>query len=210
MTIKESIIKRFSRRTTPVELITLMWKNLRNLHAMIYLKSKGVVTGSNIILKGKPAILRFCGSIHIGNNVTIRSHDYGYHSSLYGPTRLMTDTNEDALIEIGDNTRINGASIHATERISIGRNCLIAANVTILDSDGHGLLPAERALVNPVSKPIIIEDNVWIGINAIVLKGVRIGQNSVIGAGSVVTRDVPPNCVVAGNPAQVIRSLDNL
>jgi acetyltransferase-like isoleucine patch superfamily enzyme len=191
-----------------MELLSLVAKNLRVLYWTWYLSAKGVRVGKNLIVKGRPRIMRFSGSIRIGDNVTLRSCDYGYHSSLYGPTRLMTDTSENALIEIGDNTRINGASIHATERISIGRNCLVAANVTILDSDGHGLLPGERTLVNPAPKPVIIEDNVWIGINAIILKGVRIGQNSVIGAGSVVTRDVPPNCVVAGNPAQVIRTLD--
>lgn len=191
-----------------MDFLTFVAKNFRTLYWTWYLGSKGVRVGKNVIVKGRPRILRFSGTIRIGDNVTLRSCDHGYHSSIYGPTRLMTDTREDALIEIGDNTRINGASIHATERITVGRNCLVAANVTILDSDGHGLLPGERALVNPVSKPVIIEDNVWIGINSIILKGVRIGKNSVIGAGSVVARDIPPNCVVAGNPARAIKSLD--
>lgn len=192
-----------------MELLNLVAKNLRLLYWTWYLGSKGVRVGKNVIVKGRPRILRFSGTIRIGDNVTLRSRDYGYHSSLYGPTRIMTDTNENALIEIGDNTRINGASIHATERISIGRNCLVAANVTILDNDGHGLLPCERVLVNPVSKPVIIEDNVWIGINAIILKGVRIGKNSVVGAGSVVTRDIPPDCVAMGNPAQVVKTFED-
>ena len=192
----------------PVELTRLVAKNIRVLYWTQYLRFKGVQVGSNISLKGKPQILRFTGSIRIGNNVAIRSADYGYHSSIYAPTRLMTDTSDHALIEIGDNTRINGASIHAAERIIIGKNCLIAANVTIVDSDGHGLRPDERHLVNPSARPIIIEDNVWIGLNSIILKGVRIGTNSVIGAGSVVSRDVPPNSVVSGNPAQVVKTFD--
>jgi acetyltransferase-like isoleucine patch superfamily enzyme len=192
----------------PVELIRLVLKNIRVLYWTRYLRSKGVQVGRNISLKGKPQILRFTGFIRIGDNVAIRSTDYGYHSSIYAPTRLMTDTAEHALIEIGDNTRINGASIHAAERITIGKNCLIAANVTIVDSDGHGLRPDERHLVNPVSQPVIIEDNVWIGLNSIILKGVRIGANSVIGAGSVVSRDIPPNCVVSGNPAQIVKTFD--
>lgn len=172
----------------------------------MYLKSKGVAVGTNVIIKGKPIILRLTGAIRLGNNVTLLSNSRRYHASIYAPTRLMTDEKENAIIEIGDNTRINGASIHATEKISIGRNCLIAANVTIIDSDGHGLYPVQRNLINPVSQPVIIEDNVWIGINSIILKGVRIGRNSVIGAGSVVTKDIPSNCVAAGNPACVVKT----
>ncbi len=164
--------------------------------------------GKNPVLKGKPVILRFKGSIHIGNNVTLRSDDRGYHASIYAPTRLMTDGKDHTIIEIGDNTRINGASIHATERINIGKNCLIASNVIIIDSDGHGISPFERDLSNPVSSPVIIEDNVWIGMNSIILKGVRIGENSIIGAGSVVTKSIPANCVAAGNPARVVKLLD--
>ena len=192
----------------PAELFRVVAKNIRVLYWTRYLRSKGVQVGKDISLKGKPQILRFTGSIRIGNNVTLRSADYGYHSSIYAPTRLMTDTSDHALIEIGDNTRINGASIHAVERITIGKNCLIAANVTIVDSDGHGLRPDERYLVNPSARPVIIEDNVWIGLNSIILKGVRIGANSVVGAGSVVSRDVPSNCIVSGNPAQVVKTFD--
>lgn len=188
----------------------LLWKNVRDIYFRMYLKSKGVESGNNVILKGRPVICRFTGIIRIGNNVILRSHDYGYHTSIYAPVRLMTDTREDAMIEIGDNTRINGASIHATEKIIIGRNCLIASNATIIDSDGHGIIASERGSVNPVSSPVIIEDNVWIGMNTIILKGVRIGMNSVIGAGSVVTKSIPPDCVAAGNPARIIKNIDNI
>lgn len=194
--------------SNPAEFLRLVIKNVRVLCWARYLRSKGVKVGKNISLKGKPEIERFTGTIWIGDNVALRSHSRGYHSALYGPTRLMTDTRAEATIEIGDNTRINGACIHATERITIGRDCLIAANVTILDSDGHGLLPNERHLANPFSAPVAIEDNVWLGFSAIVLKGVRIGKNSVVAAGSVVAKDVPPNCVVAGNPARVVKTFD--
>lgn len=188
----------------------LIWKNVRDIYFRVYLRSKGVESGNNVILKGRPVICRFSGIIRIGNNVILRSHDYGYHTSIYARVRLMTDTKEDAMIEIGDNTRINGASIHATEKIIIGRNCLIAANSTIIDSDGHGIAMPERGWVNPVSSPVIIEDNVWIGMNSIILKGVRIGKNSVIGAGSVVTKSIPPDCLAAGNPARIIKNIDSI
>jgi len=194
--------------SNPVQFIRLAAKNLRVLCWTGYLMSKGVTVGKNISLKGKPAIERFTGTIRIGDNVTLRSRSRGSHSTLYAPTRLITDTRPDATIEIGDHTRINGACIHATERISIGSHCLIAPNVTILDSDGHGLQPDERRLANPVSAPVVIGNNVWIGISVIVLKGVRIGENSVVAAGSVVVHDVPPNSVVAGNPARVVKILE--
>jgi acetyltransferase-like isoleucine patch superfamily enzyme len=188
--------------------LSLIWKNIRAALWITYLKSRGVTVGSNVILKGKPVILRYSGSITLGDNVTLLSKSKRYHTAIYAPTRLMTDTREDAMIVIGDNTRINGASIHATESIIIGKNCLIAANVTIIDSDGHGIDSSERSLANPLSEPVVIEDNAWIGMNSIILKGVRIGKNSIIGAGSVVTKHVPENCVAAGNPARVLRNME--
>ena len=191
----------------PVQFLQLVWKNLRYLRWKLYLLLKGVTLVGDIIINGKPIISMVKGSIRIGNNVTLRSHDRGHHTSIYAPVRLMTDTTEEALIEIGDNTRINGASVHASEKIIIGKNCLIAANVTIIDSDGHGADIHERSLTNPVSSPVIIGDNVWIGISSIILKGVRIGNNSIIGAGSVVTKDIPSNCVAAGNPVRVVKTL---
>mgnify|MGYP006138619401 CR=1 FL=1 len=140
--------------------------------------------------------------------MTLRSHDHGYHTAMYHPVRLMVDASPQALIQVGDGTRINGASIHATSSITIGRNCLIASNVMILDSDGHGVAVADRERHNPVAAPIVIEDDVWVGANAIVLKGVTLGRGSVVAAGSVVTRDVAPMTLVGGNPARFIKALD--
>jgi acetyltransferase-like isoleucine patch superfamily enzyme len=123
---------------------------------------------------------------------------------------------------VGDFSLLNGAIIMAEERIEIGSHCLISWGVGIADSDFHPLEPAQRRIdaqaLAPFfagrpprpeirTAPVIIRDNVWIGMNAVVLKGVTIGENSVVAAGAVVTRDVPPNVVVAGNPAQVVREL---
>jgi acetyltransferase-like isoleucine patch superfamily enzyme len=93
----------------------------------------------------------------------------------------------------------------------VGRRCLIAANCQIIDGSGHDLSfenVENRINTKGSARPIIIEDDVWIGAQTIVLPGVRIGKGSVIGAGSVVTRDVPPFTVAAGNPAKVIRTAD--
>lgn len=123
---------------------------------------------------------------------------------------------------IGDFTLLNGALIMAEERIEIGAYCLISWNVGLADSDFHPLEPAQRRIdahalapffegrpPRPTlsTAPVTISDNVWIGMNAIILKGVTVGENSVVAAGSVVTKSVPPNVVVAGNPAQIVRPL---
>ncbi|MEO5721854.1 MAG: acyltransferase [Chthoniobacterales bacterium] len=123
---------------------------------------------------------------------------------------------------IGDFTLVNGALIMAEERITIGSHCLISWNVGLADSDFHPLEAAQRRLdaqaLAPYFKdrpprpalrtaPVVICDNVWIGMNAVVLKGVTIGENSVIAAGAIVSKNVPANVVVAGNPGVIVREL---
>jgi acetyltransferase-like isoleucine patch superfamily enzyme len=108
-------------------------------------------------------------------------------------------------VEIGDGTFINyGTSISAHSLVSIGRDCNIGQYTIINDNDYHDLQDHSRV---PPSKPVILEDRVWLGARVIVLKGVRIGHDSAIGAGSVVTHDIPPNSVAVGMPAKVIRQI---
>jgi acetyltransferase-like isoleucine patch superfamily enzyme len=104
---------------------------------------------------------------------------------------------------------LNGACLHAWKRISIGRNCLIAANVTIIDANGHPLSmcnPAARLTTHDEPREVIIGDNVWIGLGAVILPGTRIGDGAVIGANSVVSGPIPERCVVRGNPARVMKT----
>jgi acetyltransferase-like isoleucine patch superfamily enzyme len=123
---------------------------------------------------------------------------------------------------VGDFTLLNGALLMAEELIEIGSYCLVSWNVGIADSDFHPIDPAERrrdaiALApyyqerppRPAIRtaPVRIADNVWIGMNAVILKGVTIGENAVIAAGSVVSKSVPANTIVAGNPAVVVKEL---
>ena len=120
---------------------------------------------------------------------------------------------ERPVLEVGDETYLGfGLTFRLAQRISIGRQCIIADGVCIHDTDGHPLDPARRGRGEPVDpaqvRPVVIEDQVWIGLRAIILKGVRIGRAAVVGAGSVVTRDVPPFAVCAGNPARVVKTLD--
>ena len=111
-------------------------------------------------------------------------------------------------IIIGEgNSFNNNVSIVANERILIGNHCLIGDMVAIYDCDFHELAPGTRNRSHGQTAPVTVEDNVWLGSRVVVLKGVTIGQNSVVGAVSVVTRSVPPNTIVAGIPAKVIGSL---
>lgn len=110
-------------------------------------------------------------------------------------------------LEVGEGVFVNyGCSISASELVRIGDHCSIGTHVIIMDNDFHQVDPEQRE-ERPASAPIILEEKVWLGARVIVLKGVTIGRDSVIGAGSVVTRDIPPRCVAAGVPARVIRKL---
>ena len=144
--------------------------------------------------------------------------ELGAHVSCYAGCSFSIG--ENATCKVGDFTLLNGAIIMAEERIEIGSHVLISWNVGIADSDFHPIEPAQRLqdtfALAPYYKdrpprppirtaPVIIRDNVWIGMGAVILKGVTIGENSVVAAGSIVTRDVPPNVVVAGNPAVIVK-----
>lgn len=110
-----------------------------------------------------------------------------------GPARLV----------IGDRTTLgNRTEIHCGRRVSIGADCRIAWDVVIMDRDFHRL-DADR---EEAAQPVVVNDRVWIGCRALVLKGVTIGSGAVVAAGSVVTSPVPAGALVAGNPARVVRT----
>ena len=110
-------------------------------------------------------------------------------------------------ITMGDGCLMSpGSRISASDQITIGNGVMMANGAYITDSDWHGLY--DRIDRDPEPTPVVLGDNVWIGDHATVLKGVTIGENSVVAAQAVVTRDVPANVVVAGNPARVVRELD--
>jgi acetyltransferase-like isoleucine patch superfamily enzyme len=171
-------------------------------------RRKGVQVASSARFFGMPIVsLATSSSIIIGERCALASDSEYTALGVNHPIVLRT-LRPNAAITVGSDTGISGASICAGIGVSIGERCLIGANVIIADTDFHPVDPADRRYCKNdhdiVAKPVIIEDNVFIGANTIVLKGVRIGQNSVVGAGSTVTRDVPPNSIVAGNPAHVI------
>jgi len=143
----------------------------------------------------------------------------GNHVSCYAGCSFAIGENGHCMV--GDFTLLNGALIMAEEKIDIGSYCLISWGVGIADSDFHPLEPAQRLIdaqaLAPFFKdrpprprlttaPVKICNNVWIGMNAVILKGVTIGDNSVVAAGAVVTKSVPANTVVAGNPATTVKT----
>lgn len=114
-------------------------------------------------------------------------------------------------IEIGDGFGISGSTIYSTASIKIGKNATIGANCKIIDNDFHPIDPEQRRKgLNKdftLRSPINIGDNVFIGMNSIILKGTNLGNNVVVGAGSVVHGYFPDNCIIAGNPAKIIKHL---
>lgn len=171
----------------------------------------GVIAPSSVIFYGMPIIGIVNESrIEIGENSVICSDSRMTALGVNHPVILRT-LRPAANITIGRNTGISGGSICAAISVKIGNECLIGANVVIADTDFHAINPmGRRYSTNALeigAESVEIEDNVFIGTGAIILKGVRVGKGSVIGAGSVVTKDVPPNTVVAGNPAKILREI---
>jgi len=119
---------------------------------------------------------------------------------------LLQARHRNATITIGEaNTFSNNVCICSNEQITIGDNCQIGDLVSIFDCDFHEINPATRNHSAGLTKPVIIGNNVWLGSRVLVLKGVTIGDNSVIAAASVVTKRIPANCIAGGNPAKIIR-----
>jgi len=164
-----------------------VYKNFLKVHKNINVKNDLKIFGMPLINIHKNA------KLIIGENVTINSDKYNYHISMHSPVKIVADV-EKAEIIIGKNSRINGACIHSKEKIIIGKNVLIAANTQIFDNNGHNISfdnVSNRINTKGISKPVHIEDNVWIGANSIILPGVKIGEGSIIAAGSIIKTDVP-------------------
>jgi acetyltransferase-like isoleucine patch superfamily enzyme len=163
--------------------------------------------GKGTRIDPRSSILTRDGGVHVGVNCYLRSQKKGYHAGMPFPTTLLVDV-KNARIVIGDNCRMNGAYVHAQKGITIGKNCVIAAGVNIMDSNGHELYSNDRTKGRDTAKEIAIGDNVWIGLNAIILKDTCIGNNSVIAAGSVVKGNFPENSLIQGNPAILMKRLE--
>ena len=163
--------------------------------------------GKNVTFWGTYPLIANHGYIEIGDNVSF----VGRNNLVVG-FKVAGRKQASAQLIIGNNVAIGyQCEINVAQRVVIGNNVAIATGVKIFDNNSHPTNAAERRAERPMSEAdvatVIIQDDAWIGINAIILKGVTIGKGSVVAAGSVVTHDVPDNVVVAGNPAQVVKQI---
>lgn len=169
---------------------------------LLYAAWWGVKIGGNARFDGKCYFKRYPKStIKIGSNCEFLSRP---NSNLIGIDRpcMISTLTEVAKLEIDDNAGFSGTVIGAFSSIRLGKNVRCGANTLITDSDWH---PGDPRVGE--AKPVIIGDNVWLGINVVVLKGVEIGENSIIGANSLVTKSIPANVIAAGNPCREISKL---
>jgi acetyltransferase-like isoleucine patch superfamily enzyme len=149
------------------------------------------------------------GAIHIGRHARLLA---GWRSNRVGITgRLMLTTLGDGRIEIGDHFGGSGIVLSSRSLIRIGNHVNFGGNVRVYDHDFHSLdaeiRRTEEDTVKCKTKPVVIGDDVFVGANSIILKGVELGDRVIVGAGSVVTRSFPENSIIAGNPATLIREI---
>ena len=173
-----------------------LWDLTDIISIQIFFKTILRLRGAKVPLSAKISIfqINWPHQLLIGQNCFFENNLVFKYDSIWrkGPNIIIGDN-----VFIGHNTEFN-----ISERISIGNDCLIASNCKFIDHDhGFSLVNKPIRLQKPKISPIIIEDNVWIGTSCIILKGVTIGSGSIIGAGSVVNRNIPPNEIWCGSPA---------
>lgn len=191
-----------------LKLTDWIYRIRKRLFVKTELKKPNIKCGCGLILNGLPLLeIADNASLEIGNNVTLTSWNKEYHINLHSPVKIYADRHG-AHISIGDNSRIHGSCLHAYKKIVIGKNCLIAANCNIIDSNGHELSfdePENRINSKDDAREVIICDNVWIGTGCLILPGVTVGEGSVISANSVVSKSIPSRVLAGGNPAVVFK-----
>ncbi|PJA30248.1 MAG: hypothetical protein CO189_00420 [candidate division Zixibacteria bacterium CG_4_9_14_3_um_filter_46_8] len=182
----------------------IVWRRLKQFfyyEPMFRYRCKRV--GKGIYFESNFPLIMGYGSIYIGDRVRISGNANFFVSYKVNP---------DPTIEVGNDVYIGFRSIFScAERITIGDRVLLAQGVSIYDNNNHPLDPEARAKNMPVERenvaPVVIEDDVWIGSNATILRGVTIGKGAVVATGAIVSKDVPPMSVVAGNPAKVVKEI---
>ena len=172
----------------------------------------GIKCGKNCIIHGYLGLRLAPDSIvEIGDNfyMSSGSHINPLARNIQGHICI----NKGAKLIIGNHVGMSSPVLRAHKSIKIGSNVKFGANVIVMDSDAHSMNYLHRRelsvdMVHKADAEVVIEDDVFIGMNTIVLKGVTIGARSVIGAGSVVVKSIPADCIAVGNPAKVIKRLE--
>lgn len=179
------------------------------IYAVVAFKFHKIKCGENFDVVGKLCIINN-GKIEIGDNVTINSAVWA--NPIGGSPRTCFKTFSTGIIEIGDGTGISNSAIVSASRVIIGQNVMIGADCRIYDTDFHPIeanyrVGEKRDDSKTRTSPVVIDDFAFIGAGSIILKGTHIGKHTVIGAGSVVSGNIPDNEIWAGNPARKIRGL---
>jgi acetyltransferase-like isoleucine patch superfamily enzyme len=164
--------------------------------------------GKGLKVRGFVHIFRHTAKcqIELGRNVLINSAIWA--NRIGSGDRTVIQVFDKGKITIGNDCGLSNVAISCGEYIKIGDNVMIGSGTRIYDTDFHSLVSHKiNSKDNPMTKPILVDDNAFIGTASIILKGVHIGENSIVGAGSVVTKNIPANEIWAGNPAKYIKRL---
>lgn len=183
----------FDRRINRINGKLIPYKNsffILHKTAKITLNGSLIINDNCIKRNGRSTIIRMDGNSEMNVN--------GSFSIYYGGDVICFKNSK---LTLGSGFCNSNVMIRCTNSINIGNNVAISHDVTIMDSDAHSIGYEGYQM----TKPVIIGNNVWIGSRAIILKGVNIGDGAIVAAGSVVTKDVPPNSTVAGVPARIIK-----
>lgn len=178
-----------------------------------------IAFGENMLIYNRFYLIKHpTANINIGDNFIFTSGEA--FNPLCRNIRGCIYAYENSIINIGNNVGISSACLWAKEKIQIGNNVKIGGDCILMDTDAHsldfhirnsGLTDEKGESIDTIlanSKPIIIEDDVLIGTRCIILKGVTIGARSIIGSGSIVTKDIPSDCIAAGNPCRIIKYIN--
>lgn len=184
-----------------------LWWRTATFFATIRLRSAGARLGRGVRFLGMPFAAGNLSRISIGDRVTFASDPRSTALGVRGPC-ILRILSPEGRIAIGDDTGASGLVVCSAVSVTIGARCLLGADVMVFDTDFHNHAAENRRYSRPdwprISRPVVIEDDVFVGTRAIVGKGAHIGRGSIIAAGSVVVGTIPPMSIAAGVPARVV------
>ncbi len=187
---------------------------VKNNNNIVCFKNKTLLKNSNVIIEGSNNILYINKETLLTNSyikIEGNNNRISIGSNCCLKNLIIDMKNENSVIKIGDKTTIEEARVTSFEpyKIEIGKDCMFSADIVIMNTDVHRIYDVDTKLKTNEGKSISIGNHVWLGMRAVILKGVNIGDNSIVAAGSIVTKDVKANTIVSGSPAKQIKENKN-